>query len=232
LLSHSSPTQINFKLATNFFSLSKGYFATIVKAKEPNQNQRPSFSYKEQSKRNIHITLEMFSNSPKMLENLLLYNHGFFKCQCTISIHLLIYDSWHCLFLNIMIYKITWLGCKQDKMSHICHLKWLFRIQWVCLLGWCVRLRLVIERDGLKIYPFMMTKKNHDKRNVTLYYYVKVLIIIGHDRVIFNAFQVIQCFFKNKKYTCYNVINVYNLNILYSLDSFQIFPHVPIIYYK
>jgi hypothetical protein len=49
---------------------------------------------------------------------------------------------------------------------------------------------------------------------------------------IFNAFQIIQCFFGNNKNTCYNVLNMYNLNILHSLDSFQKFPHVPIIYYK
>ncbi len=226
----SFPTQINFKLATKFFSLLRSYFATIDKAKEPSQNQWPSFIYKEQNKRNIYITLEMFS--PKMLENVLLYNHGFFKCQCTISIHLLIYDSLHCFILNIIIYEITWFGCKQDKMNHICHLKWLFRKQRVCLLRWCGRLGLVIKRDGLKIYPFTMNKKIHDKRNVTLYYSIKVLINIVHDRVIFNAFQVIQCFFWNNKNTCYNVLNMYNLNILYSFDSLQNFPHVPIIYYN
>jgi hypothetical protein len=69
LLPHFFPTQINFKLDTKFFSLSRGYFATIVKAKEPNQNQRPSYSYKKQSKRNIYITFEMLSNLLKMLEN-------------------------------------------------------------------------------------------------------------------------------------------------------------------
>jgi hypothetical protein len=131
-----------------------------------------------------------------------------------------------------MIYEITWFGCKQDKMNHICYLKWLFRKQQVCLLWWCGRLGLVIKRDGLKIYPFTMTKTIHGKRNVTLYYYVKVLINIVRDRVIFNAFQVIQCFFWNNKNTSYNVLNMYNLNILYSLDSFQNFPRVPIMYYK
>jgi hypothetical protein len=40
------------------------------------------------------------------LENLLLYNRGFFKCQCLISIHLLIYDSLDCFILNIVIYEI------------------------------------------------------------------------------------------------------------------------------
>jgi len=131
-----------------------------------------------------------------------------------------------------MIYEITWFGCKQDKTNHICYLKWLFRKQQVCLLWWCGRLGLVIKRDELKIYPFTMTKTIHGKRNVTLYYYVKVLINIVRDRVIFNAFQVIQCFFWNNKNTSYNVLNMYNLNILYSLDSFQNFPRVPIMYYK
>jgi hypothetical protein len=112
-----------------------------------------------------------------------------------------------------MIYEITWFGCNQDKMNDICHLKWLFQEQRVCLLGWCGRLGLVIERDGLKIYPFTMTKKIHEKRNVTLYYYVKVLINIVHDCVIFNAFQVIQCFFWNNKNISYNVLNMYHLNI-------------------
>jgi hypothetical protein len=72
---------------------------------------------------------------------------------------------------------------------------------------------------------FIVIKNYSRKKGVTLYYYVNVRIIIVHDCVIFNSFQVIQ-FKKNKNEN--NVCEMF-LSTLYSIYSFQFVPYVLII---
>jgi hypothetical protein len=82
--------------------------------------------------------------------------------------------------------------------------------------------------DGLQIHDFCNGKKyslfNHD----ILYYYVKTWIIIAHDYVTLNAFQVQK--WKNSEIISCTIAWWVLLNKLYSLDSIKIIPHVFIIY--
>jgi hypothetical protein len=78
-------------------------------------------------------------------------------------------------------------------------------------------------------YLWNISKKNYFLN--FLYYYVKVLYkIISKDMLFFKSFQVINEVFFWVQSTSYNVLKIV-LHIFYALYWFQIYSHIPMIYY-
>jgi hypothetical protein len=117
---------------------------------------------------------------------------------------------------------------KQDNKSQGCLFRWLFKNQWVYLSRWYAKLGLLIEGDGLKIHDFYNGQEYTWQKNVKPYYNVYVWINIVHDYAILKAFQIISQMKNNKNMDC-NVFEMF-LNILYSLDPFQLVSHVSIFF--
>ncbi len=104
----------------------------------------------------------------------------------------------------------------------------MFKNQWVYLSRWYAKLGLVIEGDGLKIHEFYNGREYTWQKNVKPYYNVYVWINIGHDYVILKEFQIISQMKNNKNTDC-NILEMF-LNILQSLDPFQLVSHVSIFF--
>jgi hypothetical protein len=57
---------------------------------------------------------------------------------------------------------------------------------------WCGRLQLVAKVNGLEFHDFYNCQHTHGEKNVKLYYYLKVWIIVVHDHFqnIFNILEI------------------------------------------